>query len=640
VKNLFSLLIVILLISSHAATAWSASAPYSYEVIDLSAVLGTDGASTAVDINNNGQVIGQSPGGAFIYNIATRTVTYPNLGDTSAIANAINNNGQVVGAASGHAFLYSNGAMTSLGSSTISANGINDSGQIVGYGNFIVDPDNDTANRAFSAFVTQGNVSLNVLGNLLNQDPLGTSYAYSINNSGQIVGEASSPTHNDNVKKAFLYSSGSMTNLGTFGGTISKADSINNNGQIVGLAAISASTNHGFLYDSAMNDLGRSQLIFNNCYASEAKDINNNGQVVGNALGLSGGSTTFLYDGSMTDLNAANNTPSYQINSANAINDLGQIAVTGKYTGSSFYTRALVLTPATRTWDGGGTTNNWITTPNWDPDNMPVKGSAIIFTGTNRQTNVNNSTLTNLGLVTFNNGGFNISGNALALNAGIVSTGDNTWAINSTLPYSQSFISLSGKLTISGNVNNSGNLLTVDGPGNHLISGAISGTGGLTKSGSGTLTLSSTNNAYSGVTTINNGVLEITGGVNLGTTPLIDVNGGMAVLKTTNVNNNVLNIETASIGTFLISDGAHTIGNIDGSGTTEVNGQLTVNSIEQGILTIDSGGTLTIAALPGGPTSEPAGITAVPEPATLILAISAVSCALIYRRVRILSVHR
>ena len=398
------------------------------------------------------------------------------------------------------------------------------------------------------------------------------------------------------------------------------------------MAATASSGTHPFLYNNgAMTDL--STIIFNNCKATNANDINNNGQVVGNAAGLSSGSTCYLYDGSMTDLNLVINTPGYQIISANAINDLGQIAAIGVNTSNRYYTRALILTPATRTWDGGSTTDsNWVTAMNWNPDTMPVKGSAIIFTGANRQANFNNSSLTNVGLVTFDNGGFNISGNALTLNAGIVSTDNNTWGINSTLYLPQSFTSLSGTLTVSGNVNNNGNLLTLDGPGDHLISGAISGTGGLTKSGSGTSTLSSANNSYQGPTIVTAGVLQITGGVNLGSTPLIDVQGGMAVLKTTNVNNNALSIETASGAEFQVADGVHIVGNMDGAGTTEVNGQLTVTSICQNTITLDSGAILSIAALPGGPTSKPAQLTAVPEPATMILIISSLFCLLIYRR--------
>ncbi len=430
-----------------------------------------------------------------------------------------------------------------------------------------------------------------------------------------------------------------MSNLGTLGGTTSTANSINNNGQIVGVAATTSHGNHAFLYDNGMTDL--SNIIFNSCYATSANDINN-GQIVGNAAGLSSGTTGFIYDGSMTDLSKVINPTNYISLSANAINDLGQIAASGKYTGSSFYSRALVLTPF-MTWDGGGTDNNWNTKENWSFDAVPVNGIAIVFTGFNRQTNFDNTSnpvLTNVGLVTFNNGGFNITGSyQLTLNAGITSTGNNTWAINSTLAYAQSFTSLSDMLTISGNVNNNGNLLTVDGPGNLLISGAISGTGGLTKSGSGTLTLSSSCNTFQGPATVTAGVLEITGGIlvhSMG--QLIDVQGGTAVLKTTNVNNNALNIETATAGTFRIADGVHTVGCIEGDGTTEVNGQLTVNSIDQDTITIGPGGILTIAALPGGPASETAQITAVPEPATFILLITGLFCVLICRRMRILSV--
>ena len=631
-KKLFLLLATSLLISSLAVNAWSATVPYSYEVIDLNAPFGTDSDNTAVDINNGGQIIGKKGNTTYIYSTATGSIQY--LSDTTANPHSINNNGQVVGDASGTAFLYSGGTMTSLGVDTRVAYSINDSGIIAGYGNFLVNPLNPPSSQnADRGFIYNNGVltQLGVLPPSSNTDTTAKSYAYSINNAGQVAGKATYP--NASNKIAFLDTGGVINMLGTTGGLNNTANSINNNGQVVGLDA----SNHVFLYDNGMSDL--STIIFNGCHAALANDINNLGQVVGIASGGSG-TTSFLYDGSMTDLSSSSviNTTSYINITANAINDLGQIAATGKWTGSQFHTRPLLLTPFL-IWDGGGTTNNWTTQINWNYDTAPVKGIAIIFTGVNRQTNVNNSSLTNVGLVTFANGGFNISGNQLILNAGIVSTGDNTWAINSTLGYSQSFTSLSGTLTVSGNVNNNGKLLTVDGPGSHLISGAISGTGGLTKSGPGDLTLSSTNNTYQDDTTVNAGVLEITGGVKLGATTLIDVEGGQAVLKTTNVNNSSLNIETDLAGAFVIADGTHTIGTIEGSGTTEVNGQLTVNSIEQGTLTIGPGGILTIAALPGGPTSETAQITAVPEPATLILMITGVFCVLIYRRMRIVSVR-
>jgi probable HAF family extracellular repeat protein/autotransporter-associated beta strand protein len=626
-NKLLPFLAALLFTFALVATAHAATVPYSYEVIDLGPLIDTNHAYRAIDINNNGQVIVQGPANAFLCSNGTAT----NLGVKNVYG--INNYGDIVGSASGTAFLYKNGTSIPFETGAIAARGINDSEQIVGYGNFIIDASGHTADRGF---IADGNVIVNnkipvgQIGTFIPTAPSGTSYAYSINSDGHFVGNASCLTPATNT--AFLMDS-TMTNLGTLGGATSTATSINDNGQIVGQAATASSGNHAFLYDNgSMTDL--SNILFNNCRATTANDINIHGQVVGEAAGISGGVTAYLYDGSMTDLNSVVNTPSYTISSANAINDLGQIAATGKYMGSAYYTRALILTPAVRIWDGGGTGDDWGTQENWYPDQIPVKGSALTFSGTARQTIINNSTLLSVGLVTFANGGFNISGNPLILNAGIVSTGDNTWAINSTLFTSQTFTSLSGTLTISGSVNNNGNLLAIDGPGNHLISGAISGTGGLCKAGSGTLTLSSTANNYKGNTTIAGGILEFTGGINLDSTPLIDVENGKAVFKTTNVNNNALNIETGDSGIFEIVNGVHTVGNIEGTGSTIVNGQLTATSINQSIVTLAAGSRITIAPLPGGPMSDNTQLIPVPEPGTIILMLSCILLLFIFRRPR------
>src|SRR5437899_5629513 len=64
---------------------------------------------------------------------------------------------------------------------------------------------------------------------------LGTnSYAYGINNQGQVVGYWSS----NGVARAFVYSAGAVTDLGTLGGTNQYALSINSSGQIVGFADV------------------------------------------------------------------------------------------------------------------------------------------------------------------------------------------------------------------------------------------------------------------------------------------------------------------------------------------------------------------------------------------------------------------
>ncbi|MFM2220684.1 MAG: hypothetical protein RLZZ553_432 [Verrucomicrobiota bacterium] len=68
-------------------------------------------------------------------------------------------------------------------------------------------------------------------------------------------------------------------------------------------------------------------------------------------------------------------------------------------------------------------------------------------------------------------------------------------------------------------------ILTINDNSNRAHSGVISGTGAITKSGSGTLTLSATN-TYSGVTRINSGTLTIGSGGSIGTSTGIHIANG------------------------------------------------------------------------------------------------------------------
>ena len=61
-------------------------------------------------------------------------------------------------------------------------------------------------------------------------------------------------------------------------------------------------------------------------------------------------------------------------------------------------------------------------------------------------------------------------------------------------------------------------ILSTGDSGNDTVSGIISGTGALTKAGSGTLTLSAIN-TYSGSTTLSAGAISISSSANLGATP-------------------------------------------------------------------------------------------------------------------------
>ncbi|MGJ8643548.1 MAG: autotransporter-associated beta strand repeat-containing protein [Luteolibacter sp.] len=87
--------------------------------------------------------------------------------------------------------------------------------------------------------------------------------------------------------------------------------------------------------------------------------------------------------------------------------------------------------------------------------------------------------------------------------------GANSWAGAVTLGSASTIQSDAGSITFSGGIDNGGNLLTVQGAGDAAVSTvAISGAGGLTKDGTGSLTLTSTN-TYTGDTTISGGTLQL-----------------------------------------------------------------------------------------------------------------------------------
>ncbi|MGB7709733.1 MAG: hypothetical protein WBL95_09375, partial [Microcoleus sp.] len=102
----------------------------------------------------------------------------------------------------------------------------------------------------------------------------GSTWAYQINSSGQVVGRYLSENWTDN---AYLWENGKRTDLGYFGGISSLASDINDAGQIVGKFAISQEKWFPFLWQNGeMINLGT--LGYD---AAAAQGINNQGQVVG-----------------------------------------------------------------------------------------------------------------------------------------------------------------------------------------------------------------------------------------------------------------------------------------------------------------------------------------------------------------------
>ena len=113
---------------------------------------------------------------------------------------------------------------------------INSAGQACGDGN------SSSGQRAYR-YSSGTSSSLGTLG--------GTwSYSYGINDAGQVAGAAAVPKQGQNFPThAFLYSGSTMFDLGTFGGSDSYAFGINATGQVVGYAQLNDAT-HDALIDA------------------------------------------------------------------------------------------------------------------------------------------------------------------------------------------------------------------------------------------------------------------------------------------------------------------------------------------------------------------------------------------------------
>jgi probable HAF family extracellular repeat protein len=321
----------------------------AYTITDLGVLSGYS-QSRANDISNNGQYVagnidnnGGAPNG-FLYSGGTMSDLglLAGYGHTYSVASGVNDNGQVVGYSTNHyasrAFLYSNGTMTdllgALESSDSMASSINNNGQVAGWFGI-------PGASGGQAFLYSNGVATS-LGNLDGTyNPFYYSFANGINDSGQVVGSSDVTVGGSYQHHAFLYSNGMMTDLGTVGGTRSSAHGINDIGQVVGNSYITGnSATHAFLYSNgAMIDLG----TFGG--SSYAADINNNGQVVGVAYTTGDvlGRAFLHSNGNLVDLNDLLPAGSgWSLNSANAINDLGQIVGRGLIDGQY---HAYLMTP-------------------------------------------------------------------------------------------------------------------------------------------------------------------------------------------------------------------------------------------------------------------------------------------------------
>ena len=342
-------------------TSVAAASAASYNALPLGSFgRGSSGAA----ISNRGQVTGWSYTSdglethPFLYSDG-KIIDLGTLGGAVSEGNGVNILGQVTGTdfkdpRSGQsltrAFLYTNGAMTDLspllgGSSYSTGSAINDSGQITG------------VNASGHAFLYSGG-SVNDLGTLGGPQSEGRG----INNLGQITGRADTTVNSH----AFIYSSGKMVDLGTLAlGSLSVGNAINDNGQVTGVSDTLSlppqpirppnNASHAFIYAAGkMSDLGTLGRTY-----SEGLGINAQGQVVGRSETSThdfAATHAFIYaDGAMQDLNAlvTSGLGGAVLTEARGINDSGQIIANGCVDDAA-NCQAFLLDPVAPSGDGGG----------------------------------------------------------------------------------------------------------------------------------------------------------------------------------------------------------------------------------------------------------------------------------------------
>jgi len=351
-----------------AALAIAQPAP-RYTVRDLGPV--GSAAGQPFVITNNGLVSGDAlfPDGTeqavFWYDIWRGDFGPPAFGGQNSIAFGINEHGQAVGQAETATldpnsedfcgskalglpakgttclpFLWQGGVMTplrTLGGNNGSANNINNAGQIVGMAeNATTDPTCPATGAQKLQFepVVWENGKIQQLPTVAG-DPDGVAFA--INDSGQVVGASGNCTScgtitlvNLSPLHALLWQAGTVTDLGTLGGTGHgngiEAVNLNNKGQVVGNSDLAGDTNfHGFLWTQAtgMQDLGTLSGDVN----SLAIGINDAGDLVGVSLDAEFNPRAYFWrNGVMTDLNSLTpaDSPLFLITGC-SINSQGQI---------------------------------------------------------------------------------------------------------------------------------------------------------------------------------------------------------------------------------------------------------------------------------------------------------------------------
>jgi probable HAF family extracellular repeat protein len=218
------------------------------------------------------------------------------LGGIVSKARAVNGNGDIVGGSNGDVFVVDNGKMTDLGSGE--AFGINGLGEIAGSTScchaFLISGGRRTTLRDLSSYAGSDNgqgCGPAVMGSNGTITGLGTlggtqSAAYEINDLGQVTGWAHTARE---ATRVFLWSGGTMTGPETFA-LDPAGEAINNHGVILGQSGLGAWFWSGGMFQNLSNLISPGSRF----RPGNATAISDNGQVAADGDNSAGQEHAFL----------------------------------------------------------------------------------------------------------------------------------------------------------------------------------------------------------------------------------------------------------------------------------------------------------------------------------------------------------
>ena len=489
------------------------------------------------------------------------------------VSGIISDQGGVTQTGSGGTVTFTNTSNSYFGPTTLGSGTFSFSGSIFGNSSTInlaggtLDP---TVSMSFGSAInltadgstleTSTGDTFNITGNINGTHTLFLAGAGTIELSGGVGNTAKITTITDNATKTIINTSTVATNGGTQ----------TYNTPVVLASDTTFSDTGNITFNSTVD--GNFNMIATTTGANDTGTVAFNGAV---------GGTTPLASLSVTGTNVTLNAGTIQTNGTQSYTSTNPVVVTGTntLTGTGITLPSVSLGTATLNMDPSSTStisaiSGSGTLTMGGTGTLTLSGNNSSFTGT---TTINNGTLA-LG----NN---NALGSPSSTVLATVNTNGTLDVSNFTLPIpTGDTISLNGGTLASsgtGVVASSGtgaiNLAaasSVGGTGSLTISSLIEGSNGLTKNGSGTVSLTNTANTYTGQTTINNGILSVS-----------ELNASGS---------------TSSIGqtTFAILIGSNatagTLSDTNISGTDSTNLGITVNGIAGGTVQATTG-TLTLS---------------------------------------------